>query len=187
MTLTRGELDRRARALAVRLQDLGLDRRSRALLLYPPGLEFITAFFGCLYAGVVAVPAYLPAAQSADDAATVHRRRRRALRGPDQRVPEYGLRALGGRRAGAPGLAGSSLTLTDGDSTSWPGGGAIRRVRPETLAFLQYTSGSTAAAQGRHDHSRQPAPQFGPDPAMLRFDAGRAAGSSGCRCSTTWA
>ena len=32
----------------------------RALLLYPPGLEFVAAFFGCLYAGVVAVPAYLP-------------------------------------------------------------------------------------------------------------------------------
>ena len=32
----------------------------RALLLYPPGLEFIVAWFGCLYAGVVAVPAYPP-------------------------------------------------------------------------------------------------------------------------------
>ncbi len=32
----------------------------RALLLYPAGLEFIAAFFGCLYAGVVAVPAYPP-------------------------------------------------------------------------------------------------------------------------------
>ena len=32
----------------------------RALLLYPPGLDFIAAFFGCLYAGVVAVPAYPP-------------------------------------------------------------------------------------------------------------------------------
>ena len=28
----------------------------RALLLYPTGLEFIAAFFGCLYAGVIAVP-----------------------------------------------------------------------------------------------------------------------------------
>ena len=36
------------------------DPPAGALLLYPPGLEFITAFFGCLYAGVVAVPAYLP-------------------------------------------------------------------------------------------------------------------------------
>ena len=59
IALTRGELDRRARALAARLQDRGLAGH-RALLLYPPGLEFIAAFFGCLYAGVVAVPAYLP-------------------------------------------------------------------------------------------------------------------------------
>ncbi len=32
----------------------------RALLLYPPGIEFISVFFGCLYAGVIAVPAYPP-------------------------------------------------------------------------------------------------------------------------------
>ena len=37
----------------------------RALLLYPPGLDFIAAFFGCLYAGVVAVPAYPPRANAA--------------------------------------------------------------------------------------------------------------------------
>jgi acyl-CoA synthetase (AMP-forming)/AMP-acid ligase II len=59
VTLTRGDLDRRARALASRLQDLGL-AGGRALLLHPPGLEFVTAFFGCLYAGVVAIPADLP-------------------------------------------------------------------------------------------------------------------------------
>ena len=58
-TLTAGELDRRARAMAARLQDLGLTG-GRALLLYPPGLEFIAAFFGCLYAGVIAVAAHLP-------------------------------------------------------------------------------------------------------------------------------
>ena len=59
IVLSRGELDRRARALASRLHDRGL-AGERALLLYPPGLEFIAAFFGCLYARVVAVPAYLP-------------------------------------------------------------------------------------------------------------------------------
>src|SRR3954470_6747677 len=57
--LTRSELDLRVRALAVRLQDAGLEGSS-ALLLYPPGLEFVVAFFGCLYAGVIAVPAHLP-------------------------------------------------------------------------------------------------------------------------------
>ena len=50
IVLSRGELDRRARALASRLHDRGLAGH-RALLLYPPGLEFIVAFFGCLYRG----------------------------------------------------------------------------------------------------------------------------------------
>src|SRR4051794_16795740 len=57
--LSVAELDRRARAVAAQLQSLGLEGE-RALLLYPPGLEFLAAFFGCLYAGVVAIPAHLP-------------------------------------------------------------------------------------------------------------------------------
>jgi acyl-CoA synthetase (AMP-forming)/AMP-acid ligase II/acyl carrier protein len=56
---TFGELDRRARTIASRLQ-LELSPGDRALLVYPAGLEFIAAFFGCLYAGVVAVPATYP-------------------------------------------------------------------------------------------------------------------------------
>src|SRR5262245_53459008 len=55
-TVTYGELDRRARAIGARLQSLGL-AGERALLLYPPGLDYVSAFFGCLYAGTVAVPA----------------------------------------------------------------------------------------------------------------------------------
>ena len=57
--VTYSELDRRARALGAWLQQSGA-AGSRALLLYPPGLDYIAAFFGCLYAGVVAVPAYPP-------------------------------------------------------------------------------------------------------------------------------
>ena len=57
--LTYGELDKRARAIAVSLQQKGLTGE-RALLLYPPGLDYISGFFGCLYAGVIAVPAYPP-------------------------------------------------------------------------------------------------------------------------------
>jgi 8-amino-7-oxononanoate synthase len=57
--LTYEELDRRVRALAVRLVEEGLFGE-RALLLYPPGLDFVIAFFACLYAGVIAVPAYPP-------------------------------------------------------------------------------------------------------------------------------
>ncbi|MBC6481287.1 MAG: AMP-binding protein [Hormoscilla sp. GM7CHS1pb] len=53
------ELDSRARAIAFHLQSI-CQPGERALLLYPPEMEFIPAFFGCLYAGVVAVPAYPP-------------------------------------------------------------------------------------------------------------------------------
>lgn len=56
-SLTYGELDRQARAIAAHLRSW---QGERTLLLYPSGLEFITAFFGCLYAGVVAVPVYPP-------------------------------------------------------------------------------------------------------------------------------
>ncbi|MCZ7672476.1 MAG: AMP-binding protein [Chloroflexi bacterium] len=58
--LTYGQLDQRARQIAALLQQQG-KIGDRALLLYPPGLDYIAAFFGCLYAGWIAVPSYPPA------------------------------------------------------------------------------------------------------------------------------
>ncbi|MEL7006259.1 MAG: AMP-binding protein, partial [Bacteroidota bacterium] len=58
-SLTYQELDQQARAIAVHLEKLGTSGE-RALLLYPTGLEFIKAFFGCLYAGIVAIPVPMP-------------------------------------------------------------------------------------------------------------------------------
>lgn len=58
-TLTYAQLDEQARAIAAQLVSMGYAGK-RALMMYPPGLEFITAFFGCLYAGVTPVPAYPP-------------------------------------------------------------------------------------------------------------------------------
>src|SRR5918993_4356424 len=55
-----GELVRQAQAVAARLETLGVASGARALLFYPPGLKYVAAFLGCLYAGVVAVPAYPP-------------------------------------------------------------------------------------------------------------------------------
>ena len=59
LELSFAELDRRSRAIAAWLGARGL-QGERALLLFPAGLDFICAFFGCLYAGVIAVPAYPP-------------------------------------------------------------------------------------------------------------------------------
>jgi 8-amino-7-oxononanoate synthase/acyl carrier protein len=57
--LTYAQLDAKARAIGARLQSLGM-QGERALLLYGPGLDFVTGFLGCLYAGMVAIPAYPP-------------------------------------------------------------------------------------------------------------------------------
>ena len=147
VSLTRGELDCRARALAARLQELGL-AQGRALLLYPPGLEFITAFFGCLYAGVLAVPAYLP---------RLNRPMTRLQSIVDDARPCVVLTCASQRKdaprweAGVPELRGVDRLITDeavGDleerAGRWLDPGAGR----ETLAFLQYTSGSTAVPKG---------------------------------------
>ena len=57
--LTYQQLDEQARAIAAQLQNLNL-KGERVLLLYPQGLEVIAAFYGCLYAGVIAIPAPFP-------------------------------------------------------------------------------------------------------------------------------
>ena len=57
--ITDGELHQRARTVARELQRLA-EPGDRAILMYPPGLDFLEGFFGCLYAGMIAVPAYPP-------------------------------------------------------------------------------------------------------------------------------
>ncbi|MGE5499243.1 MAG: amino acid adenylation domain-containing protein [Syntrophothermus sp.] len=58
-TLSYSELYLRSRIIASCLQSLSL-KGERVLLLYTSGLEYISAFFGCLFASAIAVPAYPP-------------------------------------------------------------------------------------------------------------------------------
>ncbi len=147
VTLTPGELDLRARALAARLQDLGLTGGAR-LLLYPPGLEFIAAFFGCLYAGVVAVAAHLPR----PNRPITRLRSIVADCGPCAVLTCSSLAKDAARwEAGVTELRGVPCILTDerpGDfeerAGHWSDPGAGR----ETIAMLQYTSGSTTTPRG---------------------------------------
>jgi acyl-CoA synthetase (AMP-forming)/AMP-acid ligase II len=57
--ITFGDLLVRAKAIASTLQSLGLEGE-RALLFYPSGIEYLEAFWGCLFANVVAVPLFPP-------------------------------------------------------------------------------------------------------------------------------
>ena len=145
-TITYGELDRRARAIAAQLQSLGL-AGERAMIMYPPGIDYITAFFGCLYAGVTAVPTYPPRAKRSlslqrlqgiiiDSQASI------GLTTPALQA------ALKERAADVP-LAAHLHWLTPHSRTQ-----GIENIWREpdndsdTLAFLQYTSGSTGSPKG---------------------------------------
>ena len=57
-SLTFAELDRCAAALAEQLAERA-SPGDRAVLMFPPGLDFIVAFFACQYYGLLAVPTIL--------------------------------------------------------------------------------------------------------------------------------
>ncbi len=136
--------------MAAQLQALGVTGE-RALLLYPSGLDFVVGFFGCLYAGVTAVPAYPP--------------RRHKL--------QQRLRSIVADCRPAVCLATSAVTeradvlssqSEDLDTVQWlatvtlvadaealdtlAGAWDAPDINRQTLAFLQYTSGSTGSPKG---------------------------------------
>lgn len=142
--LTYGELDSKARAIAAFLSTHHA-QGDRALLLYPPGLDFIQAFLGCLYAGVVAVPIYLPrrpqqAAHlekiAADCQATW------AL------TDTASLAKLEKFFATEPTLAKLQYLPIDQIPIDQSMGWQPPPLTQENLAFLQYTSGSTGSPKG---------------------------------------
>ena len=142
--LTYQELDRLARAIAFKLQSLDAVG-SRALLVYQPGLEFIAAFFGCLYAGVVAVPAYPPRRNQ-------NMSRLQAIVTDAQAVVALTTTSLldniEGRFAENPELAKLHWLTTDNIADDLAQEWQAPEVSSDTLAFLQYTSGSTGTPKG---------------------------------------
>lgn len=147
LSLTYGELDLRARAIAACLQPLAAPG-ARALLLYPPGLDYIAAFFGCLYAGIVAVPAYPPQVARFERSLP----RLQAIRENSQAtVILTNQTVLAGTRTlftQAPDFRDlhwlSSENLPTEHAAAWRDPGTDEQA----LAFLQYTSGSTGQPKG---------------------------------------
>lgn len=145
---TYGRMARRSRAIAGHLQERGL-AGTRAVLLYPPGLEFIAAYLGCLSAGVVAVPGLPPQGRSQSRRALG--RIRRLIADADAKVilgTGRILSALGTMAEQLPELDTAFLIATedvpDEAEASW----RACDIAPDSVAFLQYTSGSTSAPRG---------------------------------------
>ncbi len=139
---TYGDLDRRADAIATHLQTLTTPGE-RVLLLYPPGLDYIAAFFGCLYAGMIAVPAYPPRPNRSLE-------RLEAIVANSQAMVvltiDSILETLNRRIADIPALEKLIWRTTD----ALPVQSLQKRpdLTSDHLAFLQYTSGSTAIPKG---------------------------------------
>ncbi|WP_292877327.1 non-ribosomal peptide synthetase/type I polyketide synthase [Nostoc sp. NMS1] len=143
-SLTYRELDLQAQAIATQLKSL-VTPGSRALLLYPSSLEFIAAFFGCLYASVVAIPAYPPRRNQKisrlqaiinDAQATITLTTKELLTNIEDRVAEN------------LDLAGMKWLTTDNLASEQVSTWQEPILTIDTLAFLQYTSGSTGMPKG---------------------------------------
>jgi acyl-CoA synthetase (AMP-forming)/AMP-acid ligase II len=143
VTRNYSELDMNSRRVASWLQERTAPG-DRVLLVYSPGLEFVTAFFACVYAGLIAVPAPVPARSR-------HQHRRLAAIARDA-----GVRVLLTQEedrvtmdkwvaeAGIPGMVLCATDTVEAEPDAW----TEPAVSPDTVALLQYTSGSTGDPKG---------------------------------------
>lgn len=137
-------LDRRARAIGSHLVSLGMCGQ-RVLLLYPPGLDFVCGFMGCLYAGATAIPAYPPRRNrymSRINAISEDAQAKAALTVADVADRVQGM--LGE----APSLQAATWVATDQIPDSAAEAWEPPTLKDSSLAVLQYTSGSTGNPKG---------------------------------------
>jgi acyl-CoA synthetase (AMP-forming)/AMP-acid ligase II len=143
-SLTYAQLDHEARRVATWLQER-FPAGDRVLLLYPVGVDFVAAFLGCLYAGMIAVPAPLPGQY-------LHQRRRVKAIARDASISAVLTDSANlpsvSEWAKAEALEQVQCLATDtkdfGKPDAWTGPSTGR----DTLALLQYTSGSTGDPKG---------------------------------------
>jgi acyl-CoA synthetase (AMP-forming)/AMP-acid ligase II len=145
--LTYAALEQRVRAIAALLQREGR-RGERALLLYPQGLEVIAAFCGCLYAGVIAVPVPSPEAGRLKRALP----RLKAILQDSQAslvlTTDRTITLLKDLQSQFPEFAQMRWIDTEQIDVELASTWQDPQLNPHNLAYLQYTSGSTATPKG---------------------------------------
>ena len=143
-TITFQALDARARQIAKQLLKK-CQPGDRALMLYPSGLDFITAYFGCLYAGVIAVPGYPPKRNQKLG------RLKSLVQNCQAKVAMTDLQTqlIAEPQFGAvEELKSLAWVITDIGGNDSAEDAVLPQVQPGDIAFLQYTSGSTGEPKG---------------------------------------
>lgn len=143
--ITYGELLDRVISFSARLQQVAAPG-DRAILLYPPGIDYIVAFYSCLWAGLAAVPAYPVknnqhrdrlSAVISDCSASIILTHAANL----EKLQET--RSLSFPTLGEHQIISEAVCPELGQSTL-----RLQQAVPTDLAFLQYTSGSTGDPKG---------------------------------------
>ncbi|HEY9809674.1 MAG TPA: AMP-binding protein [Halomicronema sp.] len=145
--LTYQQLDCKAKAIAAYLQSC-ISPGDRAVLIYPQGLEFLAAFFGCLYAGVIAIPTPAP------EASNLKRSLPRLL----SIIEDSKTAAILTTTSLQSQLINHFAEFEINQQIRWYATDTIAEklsekcsepvINTDTIAYLQYTSGSTSTPKG---------------------------------------
>ncbi|MBQ1066093.1 AMP-binding protein [Micromonospora sp. D75] len=147
VAISNADMDRRARAIAATLRER-VNEGERALIVCPPGLDYLAAFLGCLYARVIAVPVYPP------NPVLLKRTLPRLIGVIQDARPAVVLApaeitAMAGQiTALAPALGSLVWQAVDRIDPAVADGWREPGLGGDDVAFLQYTSGSTGRPKG---------------------------------------
>lgn len=140
-THTIGELDAKARAIAALLREASVPG-ARAILLFRPGADFVAAFLGCLYAGVIAVPLPMPRHGLGADRVNA------IVRDCGASIALATASTMNSAREHVANAGDLSWLLVDRMEAPMASGWTPASAGRDDIALLQYSSGSTGAPKG---------------------------------------
>lgn len=146
-SLSYSQLDQKAKAISITLRKVACIG-DRAMLLLPPGFDFLGAFYGCLYSGIIAVPSPPP------DPSRIARTlpRLRAIASDSRPKAALTTAALLSKvktwSQEAPELKAITWIAIDELPDHVAEEEGQLKLQPDRIAFLQYTSGSTSSPKG---------------------------------------
>ncbi|WFP51891.1 amino acid adenylation domain-containing protein [Methylomonas sp. EFPC3] len=146
-TLSFRDVALKAKTVAAALQGIAAEGE-RVMLLYLPGIEFITSYFGCLYAKHIAIPLPPPRQsrmlQTLEKVLEIARSAQPVAVLTTQAVKEKAEEHFGS----LPEFAAMRWLATDTLDAGLADGWRKPDVAADDIAFLQYTSGSTSLPKG---------------------------------------